>query len=94
MNKNEEAMRNVRYFPQSKTMSVEIFYPRSGGEPAAVEVALSDVRAAQDILIEFDFHRDGWSIKGLVNTNDWESGWIERAFVPAWSPEDLARFEE
>jgi hypothetical protein len=53
-----------------------------------------DVRAADDILIEYDFERDGYVIK-QASKFVWDADdpvcdqdWQEVAFVQAWARED------
>ncbi|HYQ47177.1 MAG TPA: hypothetical protein VER11_34640 [Polyangiaceae bacterium] len=81
------------------TLSVDLWYPRSKNDPdsprsfdnpVAVIVGLVDVRAADDIRIEYDFERDGWSIR-QASVFEWPIGdtvcdpdWQEVAFVQAW----------
>jgi len=69
---------------------IELFYPRVEGNASIVEVGLSDVRAADSLRIEFDFDRDGYSIK-QASIFEWDADdevcdpdWQEVAFVPAW----------
>lgn len=52
-------------------VNVELMYPRSEGNVKVVEVGLCDVRAADSIRIEYDFDRDGWSIK-QASTFSWD----------------------
>ena len=60
------------------------WYPRI--EPVGpLRVSLMDVRAADDILIEYEFDRDGWLIKN--------SDGVEVAFVPAFTPEQEAAMD-
>ena len=70
---------------------VELWYPRSEGNATSLEVGLCDVRAADSIQIEYDFERDGWSIK-QASTFSWDGedtvcdpDWQEVAFVQAWA---------
>lgn len=71
---------------------LDLWYPRS--EPISkIEVGLVDVRAADGLLIEYDFDRDGWSIK-QASTFSWDiddqvcnPDWQEVAFVRAWARE-------
>jgi hypothetical protein len=71
---------------------VELWYPRQ--EPIkSIHVGLMDVRAADDIRIEYDFERDGWKIS-QAKYFSWEGedeicdpGWAEVAFVQAWGSE-------
>lgn len=71
-------------------LHVDFIYPkRDGGR--SLHVGLSDVRAADDIRITYDFARDGWKIEQEVLVAD--SGmsfskepreWREAAFIHAW----------
>lgn len=71
------------------TLSVELMYPRNN-EVRKVQIDLCDVRASDGILVEYDFERDGWSIK-QASTFGWaaddkvmDSDWQEVAFIQAW----------
>lgn len=77
------------------TVYINIEYPRvENSKRKRVNVGLEDVRAADDILIEYDFDRDGyvikqaskfeWDIDDLVCDPDWQ----EVAFIQAWARED------
>lgn len=72
-----------------KYCRIELWYPRIS-DIKAVHVGLSDVRAADDVRIEFDYARDGWSIK-QASIFQWEtpdeicdSDWQEVSFIQAW----------
>ena len=70
-----------------KIKQVDLFYPR-GDVPSAIRIDLVDVRAADGILIEYDFSRDGWKISQNDGTfdddkDDWN--WSEVAFLQSWS---------
>jgi hypothetical protein len=77
------------------TIYVSIEYPRNEDSKAKrVNVGLMDVRAADDILIEYDFERDGYVIK-QASKFVWDADdpvcdqdWQEVAFVQAWARED------
>ena len=74
------------------TLCVELQYPRSDEATAKrVQVGLTDIRAVDAILIEYDFDRDGWVVK-QASVFEWEAdddvcdpGWQEVAFVQAWA---------
>ena len=74
-------------------IEVNLFYPRQQGEPRTIQVGLYDVRAADDIQIEYDFERDGWSIKQAScfqwasDDNICDPDWQEVAFVQAFGRE-------
>jgi hypothetical protein len=71
-------------------IKVELKYPRVEDNPDKVIISLMDVRAADDLLIEFDFDRNGWVIK-MDETKDKDSMTeiikekVEVAFIPAWN---------
>lgn len=60
----------------------ELWYPRNEGSIPTVIVSLSDVRAADDLVIGYDFDRDGWTIARA------EEPERELSFIQAWA--DLA----
>ena len=72
-------------------IDAELWYPRTENQPNTVQVALIDVRAADDLRISYDFDRDGWSVQQAAvfewNTGDTEcdSDWQEVAFIQAWA---------
>lgn len=63
-------------------LEVRLEYPRSDDRPKTVKVTLEDVRAADSLIIGYDFDRDGWTI-----AREDEPG--EVAFVPAWSDSEV-----
>lgn len=80
------------HIPHSR-VDVELWYPGANSNKInQVQVGLCDVRAADDIRIEYDFERDGWSIKQQLFWEGPESHdlvedvdhWYEVAFVQAW----------
>ena len=73
--------------------AIQLWYPRLEGSAEAVEIELSDVRAADSIQVSYDFDRDGWVIK-QASIFEWESDdevcdsdWQEVAFIEAWARE-------
>jgi hypothetical protein len=72
------------------TLSVELYYPQTGNEIKKIEIGLMCVRAADSILIEYDFDRDGYSIKQASTFERdgddpaCDPDWQEVAFVQAW----------
>jgi hypothetical protein len=78
-----------------QTMNVDLWYPRldksrKSDEPTEIRIGLMDVRAASDILIDYDFDRDGYRIR-MPTIFEWklddevcDEGLIEVAFIPAW----------
>jgi hypothetical protein len=65
---------------------VDLYYPGTGDDEEvvdAIEIALMHVRAARDIRITYDFHRDGWVISAQTDAN-FDGPWVEKAFIPAW----------
>lgn len=76
---------------KGKTLTVDMWYPRtdSPGTVAEVRVGLVDVRAADEIIIRYDFERDGYVVlqELCVDEGDAMSSTgeqVERAFIPAW----------
>lgn len=74
-----------------ETTDGELWYPRNPGNRDSLTVSLIDVRAADALVISYDFERDGWRI-GMDLTHDDGSGIIktieenqEVAFIPAWN---------
>lgn len=71
---------------------VKLFYPRCDGNADTIRIGLSDVRAADDILVTYDFERDGWVIK-QGSRFEWgadevvDEDWQEVAFIQAWGRE-------
>lgn len=68
---------------------VELEYPRDRHE--CVLIGLLDTRAADDLRVSYDFHRDGWVIE-QASVFEWsaddpspDSDWQEVAFVKAWN---------
>lgn len=56
-----------------------LWYPRNEGEPPAIAVTLYDVRAADDLIIGYDFERDGWTV---ARAHEPER---ELAFIRSWA---------
>ena len=42
---------------------IDLWYPRLDENVKEIEIGLMDVRAADGILVSYDFERDGWVIK-------------------------------
>jgi hypothetical protein len=77
------------------TVHAELWYPRNGDNPTQIQVGLVDVRAADNIVVRYDFDRDGWVI--YQDETRWVGGHIERvredvevAFIPAWNMREEA----
>jgi len=73
------------------TLSINLWYPTVEGMLKKIEVGLMAVRAADSILIEYDFDRDGYSIK-QASKFSWEADdifcdpdWQEVSFIQAWA---------
>lgn len=72
-----------------RRLSVGLAYPRCEENPNEVFIELVDVRAADGILIRYDFQRDGWVIL-QASRFEWEEDeeidedWQEVAFIQAW----------
>lgn len=81
----------------SKPIHVDLSYPRSSEEDHII-ISLSDVRAADELRIEYDFVRNGWVIK-QARFGCWEEdelideGWTEVAFLKAWAIYEHRQFE-
>lgn len=77
--------------PELNVMSAELEYPRIKGKKNAVRVGMMDVRAADGLLIVFDFERNGWSIMRDISAIDKTDGHyvctlarnVEVCFLPA-----------
>lgn len=75
---------------QGDTIKVDLKYPRGGERPKQICIELWDVRAADSLLIEFDFKRNGWVIRmdktketlGMMEVVEEK---VEVAFIPAWN---------
>ncbi len=76
-------------------LDVNLVYPRirGRGQPVEVHIELDDVRAADALIVRYDYERDGWSIR-MDRTKDLGSMMevvepnVEVAFVPAWNEVD------
>lgn len=73
-----------------KTVHAELWYPRNADSTDAVQVGLVDIRAADDLVIRYNFDRDGWVIhQDRVVQRDWGmevvDEAVEVAFIPAWN---------
>lgn len=73
---------------------VELVYPCRGPIPSYLYVGMSDMRAADDIRIHYDFTRDGWVIE-QAGRFSWEEDdetcdpdFQEVAFIKAWGREE------
>jgi hypothetical protein len=74
---------------------VDLWYPRNPGprtadEPTSVRISLMDVRAADDLIIDYDFDRDGYRVR-MATVHEWEPDetefdpkLVEVAFIPSW----------
>ncbi len=75
------------------TKQVELEYPRIVGRPKYLQISLTDVRAADDIRVFYDFERDGWVIEQasifewLLGDTMCDPDWAEVAFIQAWARE-------
>ena len=73
-------------------IAVDLWYPRMDDIYKHIIVTLMDVRAANDIIITYDFDRDGWVIKSNLYDPESHEGidsdkpeeLHEVAFVPSW----------
>jgi len=83
MNKEMKEMKEISI--EGDSIVVDIWYPRSeSSKIKSVQVGIVDVRAADNLLVAYDFERDGWSIKQAQFFEGDDPGWIEVAFVHAW----------
>lgn len=77
----------------------DFLYPRIGERVTSIAVGLEDVRAANDIRIQFDFDRDGWVIVSPTkfmwfDGEDLRDERLEEvAFIPAYSDAGHAELE-
>lgn len=79
--------------PKLNIIDAELEYPRIAGNKNAVQVGLMDVRAADGLLIVFDFERNGWSIMRDITAEDKTDGHyvctlarnVEVCFLPAYA---------
>lgn len=80
-----------------KPIRVDLSYPRIDDSPDTIIIELEDVRAADALIITYDFARDGWRI-GMDQTRHTDSDGAhhidlvaedqEVAFIPAWNTYD------
>lgn len=66
---------------------IEFMYPsRQPENPDMLRIQLYDVRAADDLIVSYDFQRDGWVISYAEygEMGDWIRN-VEQAFIPAWA---------
>ena len=66
-------------------MHIGLFYPRTEHAVQSFVISLTDVRAADDIRVSYDFERNGWKIEQAWNIDDPEcdpdENWQEVAFL-------------
>lgn len=93
------------YEPHATTMNckdesfhVDLFYPRNN-PTQRLKLMLLDVRAANDIQVEYDFDRDGWRIlsdmedpANPTNLDERTPELKEVAFIPAWPAPEGGRY--
>ena len=90
----EELLKEVKQYGDA--LHIDIWYPRTDNTIKAIQLGLMDVRAADDIRIEYDFERDGWVIKQAqvfewsVDDEVCDPQWMEVAFIEAWASEKKA----
>lgn len=79
------------YELHGRAASFDFIYPRLDGEPNVLRVGLEDVRVANDLIIRFDFDRDGWVIESPtvfswpIADETLDEGIEEVAFLPAFN---------
>lgn len=89
MSNAEMILKDAKQFDES--IYIELMWPRLEGHVKSFIIGLSDVRAADDIRVSYDFDRDGWKIeqasKFSWNADDpiRDPDWQEVGFVRAWS---------
>lgn len=73
--------------PVNPILYVTLSYPRVEGNTNTIRIELGDVRAADDLIIRYDFDRDGWSIsRDIVNEDQHRVAEDQEvAFIPAWT---------
>ncbi len=78
---------------RDERIMVDLWYPRVDEEGLCtkeIEVGLVDVRAADSILVSYDFDRDGYVIKQAskfewdADDTDCDPDWQEVALIQAW----------
>lgn len=57
----------------------QLWYPRNEGERDRITVDLYDVRAADPLVIGYDYDRDGWTIARATAPDE------EVAFIRSWA---------
>lgn len=83
---------------QQRTGLFNFWYPRSLSDDNAhlgpedhnvthCRIGLMDVRATDDLIVSFDFERDGWKIEQETGEDDvnGETEKVEVAFVKSWA---------
>lgn len=84
-----------------KRKDVELWYPtvddlnRTDDQPTEVRIDLIAVRAADCIVVDYDFDRDGYRVR-MPTIREWgefdddleDEGLVEVAFIPAWETEN------
>ena len=91
------------YALHGRAASFDFIYPREDDEPNVLRVGLEDVRVANDLIIRYDFDRDGWAIESPtvfswpIDDEVLDEGIEEVAFLPAFSEKadaNLRRWDE
>ena len=86
-----------RYESERETPSIDLWYPRNDDNAKSILIGLMDVRAADSLLVSYDFERDGWSIKQATkfewfgDEKECDDEWVEVAFIKAWGSFDPAK---
>lgn len=90
----EDYEKGVLLEEHGDTIVAEFAYPRQN-QIKFIEVGLSDVRAADNLRISYDFDRDGWKVEQAY-INEIDKGtyidaatniWEEVGFFQAWALE-------
>lgn len=79
-------LKNIDIREFAEAVEVKLGYPEQAGNINTIEVALSDVRAANSIRIRYDFARNGWVISQQPAEQDEDdqsvlTPWAEVAFI-------------
>lgn len=62
----------------SESQNGVLWYPRLEKNPTSILVELFDVRAADNLIVSYDYERDGWVIARGLNPDR------EVAFIRSW----------
>jgi hypothetical protein len=84
---------DLRIEEDKNVLQTELKYPYNK-EIDTIQIGISDIRAADDVRVRYDFERDGWVMEQprqyyIPEEGFYELGveWIESAFCPSWQYE-------